>query len=85
MIFDRVLDWSRRGVEIELLTVDNHADQFWQHYSFGRVQERPFGQRGPHEGSAPGVAHERGWGVPGARLGLRDALLPQGQLPREGS
>ena len=23
---------------------DVHADQFWQHYSFGNVRERPFGE-----------------------------------------
>ncbi len=25
-IFDRVMDWQRRAVDVELLTVDNHAD-----------------------------------------------------------
>jgi radical SAM protein with 4Fe4S-binding SPASM domain len=91
LIFDRTEDFSRRGVEIEILTVDNHtdgpyllrrlqaqqperaeevlqllrwnggnstgigigavdhlghvhADQFWQHYNFGSVRERPFSQ-----------------------------------------
>ena len=91
MIFDRTEDFHRRGVDLEILTVDNHADapylylrvkqeqperaeevmqlllwnggnssgigigaidhlgnvhadQFWQHYSFGNVQERPFSQ-----------------------------------------
>ncbi|HSR30117.1 MAG TPA: radical SAM protein [Anaerolineae bacterium] len=91
LIFDRTEDFSRRGVDIEILTVDNHsdgpyllrrvqaeqperagqvlqllqwnggnstgigigaidhlgnvhADQFWQHYSFGNVRERPFSQ-----------------------------------------
>ncbi len=91
MIFDRTLAFHRQGVEIEILTVDNHADgphllrrvekeqpdryeevlallranggnacgigiadvdhlgyvhadQFWQHYSFGNVRERPFGE-----------------------------------------
>ena len=90
-IFDRTQDFHRRGVDLEILTVDNHtdgpylymkvereqperaeevmqlllwnggngsgvrigaidhlgnvhADQFWQHYSFGNVRERPFGQ-----------------------------------------
>ncbi|NPV06785.1 MAG: radical SAM protein [Anaerolineae bacterium] len=91
VLFDRALEWQQRGVDIELLTVDNHADgpyllqrvqrhqperyqevlellrasggnasgigiaavdhrgevhadQFWQHHSFGNVRERPFGQ-----------------------------------------
>jgi 12,18-didecarboxysiroheme deacetylase len=91
LIFDRTEDFARRGVDVEILTVDNHADgpyllrrvqaqqperaaevlqllqwnggnasgigigavdhlggvhadQFWQHYSFGNVRERPFGQ-----------------------------------------
>ncbi|MCP4540208.1 MAG: radical SAM protein [Chloroflexi bacterium] len=91
MIFDRTLEFRREGIEIEILTVDNHsdgpyllrrverdqperyeevltllqanggnacgigiadvdhlgnvhADQFWQHYSFGNVRERPFGE-----------------------------------------
>ncbi len=91
LIFDRTEDFTRRGVDIEILTVDNHADgpyllrrvqeqqperadevlqllrwnggnstgigigavdhrgdvhadQFWQHYSFGNVRERPFSQ-----------------------------------------
>jgi len=91
MLFDRTEDFCRRGVELELLTVDNHTDapyiyrrirerqperapeilellrwnggnssgvgiasvdhhgevhpdQFWQHYSFGNVRERPFGE-----------------------------------------
>ena len=91
LIFDRALDFARRGVDIEILTVDNHADgpyllrrvqaeqparadevlqllrwnggnssgigigavdhlggvhadQFWQHHSFGNVRERPFSQ-----------------------------------------
>jgi len=91
LIFERAEDFHRRGVDIEILTVDNHADgpyllrrvqelqseraepvrqllrwnggnstgvgigavdnlgyvhadQFWQHYSFGNVRERPFGQ-----------------------------------------
>ena len=91
LIFDRTEDLTRRGVDIEILTVDNHtdgpyllrrvqaeqperaeevmqllrwnggnstgigigaidhlgnvhADQFWQHYSFGSVLERPFSQ-----------------------------------------
>jgi len=86
----RTQDFCRRGVDLEILTVDNHADapylyrwmerhaperaaevlellrwnggnssgvgiaaidhrgevhadQFWQHYSFGNVRERPFG------------------------------------------
>jgi len=90
MIFDRALAYHRDGVEIEILTVDNHADgpyllqrverdqperydevlsllrenggnasgigisavdhlgyvhadQFWQHYAFGNVRERRFG------------------------------------------
>ena len=90
MLFDRTEDFCRRGVDLEILTVDNHtdapyiyrrirecqseraaevlellrwnggnssgigiasvdhhgevhADQFWQHYSFGNVRERPFG------------------------------------------
>ncbi len=89
MIFDRTEDFHRRGVELEILTVDNHtdgpylyrriqerqperaaevlellrwnggnnsgvgigaidhlgnvhADQFWQHYSFGNVRQRKF-------------------------------------------
>jgi radical SAM protein with 4Fe4S-binding SPASM domain len=89
LIFDRTEALARRGVDIEILTVDNHADgpyllrrvqaeqperaaevlqllqwnggnssgigigavdhlgnvhadQFWQHYSFGNVRERPF-------------------------------------------
>nr|NIP17223.1 SPASM domain-containing protein [Xanthomonadales bacterium]NIU63701.1 SPASM domain-containing protein [Stutzerimonas stutzeri]NIX12013.1 SPASM domain-containing protein [Xanthomonadales bacterium] len=88
---DRTEDFARRGVDTEILTVDNHtdgpyllrrvqaeqperaeevlqllrwnggnstgigigavdhlgnvhADQFWQHYSFGNVRERPFSQ-----------------------------------------
>lgn len=91
MIFDRAEDFHYRGVDLEILTVDNHADapylylrvkrkqperaeevmqllswnggnssgvrigaiddlgnvhadQFWQHYSFGNVRERPFSQ-----------------------------------------
>ncbi len=91
MIFDRAEDFHRRGVDLQILTVDNHADapylymrvereqperakevmqllswnggsstgigigaidhlgcvhadQFWQHYSFGNVRERPFGE-----------------------------------------
>ena len=91
LIFDRTEDLARRGVDIEILTVDNHADgpyllrrvqakqperaeqvlqllqwnggnstgigigavdhlgnvhadQFWQHYSFGNVRQRPFSQ-----------------------------------------
>jgi 12,18-didecarboxysiroheme deacetylase len=91
LIFDRTEDFARRGVDIEILTVDNHtdgpyllrrlqeqqpervdevlhllrwnggnstgigigavdhlgnvhADQFWQHYRFGNVRERPFSQ-----------------------------------------
>jgi 12,18-didecarboxysiroheme deacetylase len=91
LIFDRAEDFHRRGVELEILTVDNHADgpyllrrvkihqperadkvlqllrwnggnssgvgigavdhqgnvhadQFWQHYTFGNVRERPFSQ-----------------------------------------
>lgn len=91
LIFDRTEDIVRRGVDIEILTVDNHtddpyllrrvqeeqaeradevlqllrwnggnpsgigigavdhlgnvhADQFWQHYSFGNVLERPFSE-----------------------------------------
>ncbi len=94
MIFDRAEDFHRRGVDLEILTVDNHtdgpylymrvereqperaeevmqllswnggngsgvrigaidhlgnvhADQFWQHYSFGNVRERPFSQIWP--------------------------------------
>jgi Fe-coproporphyrin III synthase len=90
LIFDKTLDFHRRGVETEILTVDNHtdgvylymrilrdqperaeevlqllrwnggnntgiaiadvdnlgnvhADQFWQHYSFGNVRESKFG------------------------------------------
>jgi 12,18-didecarboxysiroheme deacetylase len=91
LIFDRTEDLARRGVDTEILTVDNHtdgpyllrrvqaeqperaeevlqllqwnggnstgigigavdhlgnvhADQFWQHYSFGNVRQRPFSQ-----------------------------------------
>jgi 12,18-didecarboxysiroheme deacetylase len=91
LIFDRTEDFARRGVDTEILTVDNHtdgpyllrrvqeeqperadqvlqllqwnggnstgigigavdhlgnvhADQFWQHYSFGNVRQRPFSQ-----------------------------------------
>ena len=91
LIFDRTLDLHARGVDCEILTVDNHADgpyllrrversqperaaevlqllhwnggnasgvgiadidhlgyvhadQFWQHYAFGNVRERPFSQ-----------------------------------------
>ena len=91
LIFDRTERLNRYGIEIEILTVDNHtdapyllrrvqerqperaeevlqlltwnggnasgigissvdhrgdvhADQFWQHYSFGNVRERPFGE-----------------------------------------
>ena len=91
LVFDRTEDLARRGVDIEILTVDNHtdgpfllrrvqeqqpervgevqqllrwnggnstgigigavdhlgnvhADQFWQHYGFGNVRERPFSQ-----------------------------------------
>jgi radical SAM protein with 4Fe4S-binding SPASM domain len=91
LIFDRTEDFHRRGIELEILTVDNHADgpyllrrvqgrqperadevlqllrwnggnssgvgigavdhqgnvhadQFWQHYTFGNVRERPFSQ-----------------------------------------
>ncbi|HEY76928.1 MAG TPA: radical SAM protein [Thermoflexia bacterium] len=91
LIFDRAVAFRRDGVEIEILTVDNHADgpyllrrvqreqphryeevlallranggngsgigiaavdhlgnvhadQFWQHYSFGNVRQRPFGE-----------------------------------------
>jgi 12,18-didecarboxysiroheme deacetylase len=91
LIFDRTEDFARRGVDIEILTVDNHtdgpyllrrvereqperadqvlqllqwnggnstgigigavdhlgnvhADQFWQHYSFGNVRQRPFSE-----------------------------------------
>jgi radical SAM protein with 4Fe4S-binding SPASM domain len=91
MIFDRAMAFHRQGVDIEILTVDNHADapyllqrvrqeqperyeevlsllqanggnasgvgiaavdhlgnvhadQFWQHHSFGNVRERPFGE-----------------------------------------
>ncbi len=91
LIFDRAEDFHRRGVDLEILTVDNHADgpyllrrvqdrqpqradqvlqllrwnggnssglgigaidnlgyvhadQFWQHYSFGNVRERKFGE-----------------------------------------
>jgi radical SAM protein with 4Fe4S-binding SPASM domain len=91
MIFDRAEDFHRRGVDLQILTVDNHADapylylrvereqperakevmqllswnggsstgvgigaidhlgnvhadQFWQHYSFGSVRERDFGE-----------------------------------------
>ena len=90
LIFDRTEDLHARKVDIEILTVDNHADgpyllrrveerqperadevlqllrwnggnstgigiadvdhlgyvhpdQFWQHYSFGNIRERPFG------------------------------------------
>lgn len=91
LIFDRTEDFHQRGIELEILTVDNHADgpyllrrvqarqperadevlqlllwnggnssgvgigavdhqgnvhadQFWQHYTFGNVRERPFSQ-----------------------------------------
>ena len=91
LIFDRTEDFARRGVDVEILTVDNHADgpyllrrvqreqpdradqvlqllrwnggnstgigigavdhlgnvhadQFWQHHSFGNVRQRPFSQ-----------------------------------------
>jgi 12,18-didecarboxysiroheme deacetylase len=91
LIFDRTEDFARRKIDIEILTVDNHADgpyllrrvqeaqperadevlqllrwnggnstgigisavdhlgnvhadQFWQHHSFGNVRERPFGE-----------------------------------------
>jgi 12,18-didecarboxysiroheme deacetylase len=91
LIFDRTEDCARRGLDVEILTVDNHsdgpyllrrlqeqqperadevlqllrwnggnssgigigavdhlgnvhADQFWQHYSFGSVRQRPFSQ-----------------------------------------
>ncbi len=91
LIFDRAQDFAQRGVDIEILTVDNHADgpyllrrvqeeqperagevlqllrwnggnstgigigavdhlgnvhadQFWQHHSFGNVRERPFSE-----------------------------------------
>jgi radical SAM protein with 4Fe4S-binding SPASM domain len=91
LIFDRTERFHRKGIEIEILTVDNHtdapyllrrvqerqperaeevlqllrwnggnasgigissvdhrggvhADQFWQHYSFGNVRKRPFGE-----------------------------------------
>lgn len=91
LIFDRAEDFHRRGVDLEILTVDNHtdgpyllrrvqerqpqraeevlqllrwnggnssgvgigaidnlgyvhADQFWQHYCFGNVRERKFGE-----------------------------------------
>ncbi|MFC2029174.1 radical SAM protein [Chloroflexota bacterium] len=91
LIFDRTEDFARRHVDIEILTVDNHADgpyllrrvqeeqperfeevlqllqwnggnstgigisavdhrgnvhadQFWQHYGFGNVRQRPFGE-----------------------------------------
>ncbi|MGD2164508.1 MAG: radical SAM protein [Anaerolineae bacterium] len=91
MIFDRALAFHHLGVDIEILTVDNHADgpyllqrvrreqperydevrsllkasggnasgigiaavdhvghvhadQFWQHHTFGNVRERPFGE-----------------------------------------
>jgi radical SAM protein with 4Fe4S-binding SPASM domain len=91
LIFDRAERLDRQGVDIEILTVDNHtdapyllrriqgrqpgradevlqllrgnggnasgiaisavdhlgnvhADQFWQHYSFGNVRQRPFGE-----------------------------------------
>lgn len=90
-IFERTLDFHQRGIELEILTVDNHtdgpylymrverdqperaeevmkllkwnggnstgigigavdhlgnvhADQFWQHYSFGNVRQRPFSE-----------------------------------------
>ncbi len=90
-LIDRTEDFCRRGVDLEILTVDNHtdapylyrriqereperaaevlellrwnggnssgigiasvdhrgevhADQFWQHHSFGNVRERPFGE-----------------------------------------
>lgn len=90
-IFDRTLDFHRRGIEKEIITGNNdadavylymrilkqhperaeevyrllkwrggnssgialgnvdsfgnvHADQFWFHYTFGNVRERPFGQ-----------------------------------------
>jgi radical SAM protein with 4Fe4S-binding SPASM domain len=89
LIFEKSKEFHRRGLDIEILTVDNHcdgvfllqkvmkedperaqqieellrrnggnlsgvaigdvdpqgnvhADQFWQHYSFGNVKERPF-------------------------------------------
>jgi radical SAM protein with 4Fe4S-binding SPASM domain len=91
LIFERTEALNRQGIEIEILTVDNHtdapyllrrvqerqperaaevlqllrwnggnasgigissidhrgnvhADQFWQHYSFGNVRRRPFGE-----------------------------------------
>lgn len=91
LIIDRTADMHRRGLEVDILTVDNHcdgpylymrmlrensprvdevyqllkwnggnssgvgiscvdnegnvhADQFWWHYSFGNVRERPFSQ-----------------------------------------
>ncbi|HHN93241.1 MAG TPA: SPASM domain-containing protein, partial [Anaerolineae bacterium] len=91
LVFDQAVAFHRDGVEIEILTVDNHADgpyllcrvqreqprryeevlallranggnasgigiaavdhlgdvhadQFWQHYSFGNVRQRPFGE-----------------------------------------
>jgi radical SAM protein with 4Fe4S-binding SPASM domain len=91
LIFEAAERMDRRGIEIEILTVDNHADapyllryaqerqperagevlellrwnggnasgiaisavdhrgnvhadQFWQHHSFGNVRERPFGE-----------------------------------------
>jgi 12,18-didecarboxysiroheme deacetylase len=91
LIFDRTEDFTRRDVDIEILTVDNHtdgpyllhrvqeqqperldevlqllrwnggnstgigigavdhlgnvhADQFWQHYAFGNVRQRAFGE-----------------------------------------
>jgi radical SAM protein with 4Fe4S-binding SPASM domain len=91
MIFDRAVAFHEEGTDIEILTVDNHADgpyllqrikeeqperyeevlsllranggnasgigiaavdhlgnvhadQFWQHHSFGNVRERPFGE-----------------------------------------
>lgn len=91
MIFDRALAFHHLGIDIEILTVDNHADgpyllrrvreeqperyeevkslleasggnasgvgiaavdhhgnvhadQFWQHHTFGNVRERPFGE-----------------------------------------
>jgi radical SAM protein with 4Fe4S-binding SPASM domain len=91
MVFDRAVSFHRAGLDIEILTVDNHADgpyllrrvaqrqperydavlsllranggnasgigiaavdhlgnvhadQFWQHHSFGSVRRRPFGE-----------------------------------------
>lgn len=91
LIFDRTEDFARRKLDIEILTVDNHADgpyllrrvqaeqperadevlqllrwnggnstgigigavdhlgnvhadQFWQHHTFGNVRDRPFGE-----------------------------------------